>query len=227
MVLHASPRRPEDQPGALARHFDEIARLTDSSPLLLALGPCHGDGALLRETARLMESPPMLVDAATHLADITACLGRASSYVGASMQGAIASASFGVPCLLVPPGSDHKHRDLMERLATPARLRPSWKNAVTWITAAGLSAAPGSEHVRRKQLEGVDAHWNAMHKVLAPAMANHATRESHATGSAPRLAVTDLLPADLLLEQLETATRAGLPMPRTQAERVHGTASAR
>ncbi len=227
LVLHASPRRVEDNPAALAAHFDRLSALLHCSPLLLDLGPCHRDGELLRATAGRMNSPPMLVETPDTLESVSACLSQATSYAGASMHGAIASVSFGVPWLLVPPGEDHKHHDLAQQLNSIERHRPSWESTVSWVEQHGLSAPSQAAQRRRLQLQAVDAHWNKILQLLNPASAAPGSEGVAAAGSlhaaagrsalpptTPRHWLHELLPADLLLEQLECAVHAGLPNPR-------------
>ena len=70
-------------------------------------------------------------------------------------------------------------------------------------------SAPGSAHVRNEQLTEVDAHWTRLIETLR-ATPRPEPAEPRSDSVAPRSWAADLLPADLLLEQLETATRASL-----------------
>jgi len=205
VALHASPRRPQDTPSAVAEAFDAIARRLEAAPLLLDIGPCHGDGRFLSEVAALMHEPAMVVEEPQRLQVVAACIHGSSAWLGASMHGTITAAAYGVPFLHVPPSADHKHRDLMGLLHSPGRLQSSWKAALNWLGRSALTTSRAMPHIQEQLVGGVDAHWDRL---------LHLLRTPCAPASRPwPTSAASILPPGLLLEMLDTAmaNRRGPP----------------
>ena len=79
-ALAAHHRRPSqrayitDPAQSLAERLDRIAARADATPVLLALGPCHGDGAVARSVGAKMSSDPLVVDRPRSLRQIVAAI---------------------------------------------------------------------------------------------------------------------------------------------------------
>ena len=200
VVLHASPQRTAEDVPALAAAFDGLAAAWAARPVLLAIGPCHGDGDLLRRVAARMASEPITVDRPRRLLEIAAFLARGCAYAGASMHGGITSAAFGRPTRFVVPAGDHKFPGVVAHLAGTARLCSRWDQA-------GPGPDDPSEGQRtRAAVEALsprlDAHWRNLQDALA---ARHdGTAASSSTAPHTAHPGPDVL-APLLLEMLQTS----------------------
>lgn len=83
-----------------AATLDYLANYLNATPVLLALGPCHGDLEIALSVARYMKLKPILPTLRS-LKEIAACIGNAVQYVGSSLHGAITAVSFGVPAIII------------------------------------------------------------------------------------------------------------------------------
>jgi hypothetical protein len=157
VCLHASPHRNGETPEELAAAFDAIATRLDAVPLLLALGPVHGDDRLLAEVAERMTRAPLAVLRPDPLVETAACLARAIAYHGASMHGAITAAAHGRPACLVTPAPEPKFDGLARHLGDGFRRCSDWSEA-----AAADAAPPVGTSLPSALDTALDAHWDAV-----------------------------------------------------------------
>ncbi|WBV44033.1 polysaccharide pyruvyl transferase family protein [Pseudoroseomonas cervicalis] len=117
-----------DLPGACAA-IGRIAQALGAVPVLLAIGPCHGDDALARQAAALLDGPVLLADRPQGLREIAALIAHATAYAGSSLHGLITALSYGRPGLVVARPRMVKFLGFLEPLGEAARLQESWAEA--------------------------------------------------------------------------------------------------
>jgi hypothetical protein len=163
VALHASPHRNGEAPAELALAFDAIAERLDAQPLLLALGPVHGDDRLLAEVAEQMARKPLAVLRPDPLVETTACLAHALAYYGASMHGAITAAAFGHPACLVTPAPEPKFDGVSRELGDRLTRWSDWTEAVAGADPAEM--ADGA--LPRAVSDARDEHCAALRSALS------------------------------------------------------------
>lgn len=109
LVVHFTSRYLQDGVADAAARLDSVCRRWNLTPILLALGPCHGDSILQREFAGAMKVPHCLIDSARSLREIAACIRGAELYVGSSLHGAVTARAFGRPAILVAREAEGGH----------------------------------------------------------------------------------------------------------------------
>jgi hypothetical protein len=106
-----------------------IAAGLGAVPVLVAIGPCHGDDALARQAASLFDREVLLVDRPRGLKEIAGLIAHAQAYVGSSMHGLITALAYRRPGLAVARTRMVKFLGLLEQLGEPDRLQESWEDA--------------------------------------------------------------------------------------------------
>jgi hypothetical protein len=101
IVFHLNARYVGSDPGETAACVERIAARWDALPILVALGPCHGDDALAAEVAERLGRDALLIDRPRSLREVAACIERSSLYVGSSLHGLITAAAFGRPGIVI------------------------------------------------------------------------------------------------------------------------------
>ncbi|MFC5843502.1 polysaccharide pyruvyl transferase family protein [Aminobacter ciceronei] len=155
IAIHLNERYLGLPEAEVASCLDDIGVATDSTPLLLALGPCHGDDRLAMRVARKMVSSPIVIDHPSSLREIVACLSRSKAYLGSSMHGFITSMAFGVPALNVASQKVVKFAGLQRLLGSRTICVQTWSEARDWASSLdGAGNLPPEINTR------LDAHWS-------------------------------------------------------------------
>lgn len=180
-AVHFNARFLADGVAETASRLDAIARATHALPILLALGPCHGDGTLAREIAGAMSGPRCLVDAPRSLREIAACIRGSALYVGSSLHGGVTARAFDRPALVVAREAEGGHAKFSRFLAlhgqlidakggSESTLVASWAEAWARIESllsngepAGAAAPPPADDRLRAAL---DRHWQCLIEAL-------------------------------------------------------------
>ncbi|MEZ4334527.1 MAG: polysaccharide pyruvyl transferase family protein [Myxococcota bacterium] len=151
IALHFNARFLQAGVEEVAARLDALGLRSGSMPVLLALGPCHGDVELVRAISSAMTTPHAAIGPVEDLVELVACLRGASLYVGSSLHGGVTARAFDRPAILVAPeapGAASKRRSF---LALHGRV---------FETAAGRRSA----HVERWE-----EAWDCVEAILAPA----------------------------------------------------------
>lgn len=163
VTIHLNRRYTRDIGDAgLAGVIDALCEMLDAMPILVAIGPCHGDDLFAREIAARLSKHPIVIDRPKSLRQVCAAISRSMLYCGSSMHGYITAASFGVPALLVA-NKMIKFAGAVERAGAPHTLVPSWKKVVS--TGKSLDLAALSETFRRSQKAAaaeLATHWRTI-----------------------------------------------------------------
>ncbi|WP_419897788.1 polysaccharide pyruvyl transferase family protein [Roseomonas sp. USHLN139] len=155
-----------DLPAACAA-VGRIAARLQAVPVLLAIGPCHGDDALARQAAALLDGPVLLADRPQGLREIAALIAHAVAYAGSSLHGLITALSYGRPGLVVAQPRMVKFLGFLEPLGEAARLLESWAEAAA-AAAQLLRPLPPPVLARLEAARArIAAHAAALRGVLA------------------------------------------------------------
>jgi polysaccharide pyruvyl transferase WcaK-like protein len=154
IALHFNARFLQEGVGEVATRLDALGLRSGLTPILLALGPCHGDVALIRAISSAMTTPHAAIGPVEDLIELVACLRGASLYVGSSLHGGVTARAFDRPAILVAPeapGAASKRRSFLEahgRVFDTAAGRRSthverWEEAWDRVDAIVASASVG------------------------------------------------------------------------------------
>ena len=135
-----------------------IAAAAGAFPVLIAIGPCHGDGELARAIAARMPTC-LAVDRPAGLKEVAGLIAHAAGYVGSSLHGLITALSYRRPAVAIARTSMPKFQGFLEQLGLTHRLLDTWSSALQ--AAPGLLeplTAPERSGIDRG-LGAVDRHW--------------------------------------------------------------------
>lgn len=166
VAFHVNARLAGEDVAAVAARMDRISARLGASPILLAIGPSHGDVETQRLLAAKMTSDPLLVDRPRGLKEVAACVGRSEAYVGSSLHGMITACSFGRRCVLISAREDHKYGGFLDHLGLASWEVRSWARAEEKLEA--LLAAPADAWARalERTTPALDEHWNGLRGAL-------------------------------------------------------------
>jgi len=181
VALHANARYLRGEVELVAARIERLCAVADAQPILLALGPCHGDDALARALGHALDrapgrrgrSPALVVDAPRSLVELAACIARSTLYVGSSLHGCITACAFGVRAAIVArePGDGGKFSGFLGAFGLEAWLWRDWEEAEARVPAL-LTADPEP--------------WQRVPRAAAPDLARHWARLRAALASPPR-----------------------------------------
>lgn len=169
LCLHFNSRYVDEPISALAERVDRMAALAQATPVLLALGPCHGDGSIAEEIGGRARSRPLLVERPRSLVEAVALLACSDAYIGSSLHGFITASAFGRRGAIVASEvatGFRKFTGLLEQHGLTEWLLPSW--AVAEETLDELLTADGDAWARvpRTAAPLLDAHWARLEAAL-------------------------------------------------------------
>jgi hypothetical protein len=129
IVFHLNDRYIGSGLPAACAVAGRIAASLGAVPVLVAIGPCHGDDALAREASSLFEGDVLVVDRPRGLKGIAGLIAHAQAYVGSSMHGLITALAYRRPGIAIARTRMVKFLGLLEQLGEPDRLQESWEDA--------------------------------------------------------------------------------------------------
>ncbi|CAA9382062.1 MAG: hypothetical protein AVDCRST_MAG22-41 [uncultured Rubrobacteraceae bacterium] len=166
VAFHVNARLAGEDVSVVAGRMDRICAKLGASPILLAIGPSHGDVETQRLVAAKMASGPLLVDRPRGLKEIAACVGRSEVYVGSSLHGMITACSFGRRCVLISAREDHKYGGFLDHLGLASWEVRSWAHAEEKIEALLAAPADAWERALERTTPALDEHWNGLRETL-------------------------------------------------------------
>jgi GT2 family glycosyltransferase len=180
VVFHVNRRYAGSSKLRLAQELDTIARRLSAEPLLIAMGPCHGDHVLAREIAAQMTTSPTLLEAPPSLQAIAACIANASLYVGSSMHGLITASAFGVPGIAVASGKV-KFDGVAQLHNGMDVVASTWGGAREVAEGLDLEKSKGRLVAVRDRAHGqLDIHWQRIRAFLNQNPAHPSAEEAQA-----------------------------------------------
>lgn len=172
IAFHANARYLREEVPLIAARIERIAERAGATPILLALGACHGDDALARALGARIGRPALVVDRPASLCELAACIARSQAYLGSSLHGAITALAFGGKAAIVARegGDGGKFSGLLARHGLESWLLPDWETAER--RAAELAAAD-------------PAPWRSVAPAVAPILERHWARMRTALTATP------------------------------------------
>jgi polysaccharide pyruvyl transferase WcaK-like protein len=169
IAVHLNDRYIGGDLRAACAAVNRIAAAQRAVPVLLAIGPCHGDDALARQAMAFIDGPALLVDQPQGLRQIAGLIAHAEAYVGSSLHGLITALSYGRPGMAVARARMVKFLGLLEPLGEAARLQESWADAEAMAETL-LRPLPQATLAQIEAAKArIDAHGAVLRGLLAAA----------------------------------------------------------
>ena len=131
LAVHLNARYLTGNALETARTLDQLAAVTGSSLLLVALGRCHGDGDVARSVAAHLDADHVVIERPSSLREFVAAIARADGYVGSSLHGMITALAFGRPGIAVARETGGgKFTGLLRQFHLADRFVGDWEQAV-------------------------------------------------------------------------------------------------
>ena len=166
LAFHVNARLAGDDVSVVAARIDRICEKLEATPVLLAIGPSHGDVETQRAIAAKINSDPLLVDRPRSLREVAACIARSELYVGSSLHGMITACSFGRRCILISAREDHKYGGFLDHIGLTLWEVRSWAGAEQKIDDLLDAPADAWERALGRVDPSLDEHWEGIRKVL-------------------------------------------------------------
>lgn len=189
LAIHLNGRFTQESAAELAGRLDRICASRQTTAVLLALGPCHGDSKLQREVGERMKSNPLIVDQPNSLRELAACIARSEAYLGSSLHGCITACSFGKKALVVVPRTAptrHKFVGFLRMFGLSEWLAESWFEAEQRFEQLHTASVNSWQQVLQKALPRLDQHWSQVCTLIQnhqrpPASASEALNSKNPT----------------------------------------------
>lgn len=166
LAIHLTPRFAGRDTDSLAALVSTIAETAGLMPVIVAVGPCHGDDRLAREVGDRVTGPCLVVDEPRSLREVAALIGRADAYLGSSLHGMITACAFGKPgALIAPPLA--KFTGFLESFGLQRWLFASWSEAADSIGSLLASPPDRWQRVRQTAAPQLDRHWDRIATEIA------------------------------------------------------------
>jgi polysaccharide pyruvyl transferase WcaK-like protein len=166
-VAHVNSRYGMRDDLAVAARIDSIARDRGARPVLVAIGPCHGDDETAERVARLMSSDVTVIARPRRVRDVAATIAGARFYVGSSLHGFITASTYGVPGVLIADrGAQHKFLGLLEQLGEQDRMVTSWGAAEDLAAPSGNSSKFTTAPDLARCRTAIAEHWTAVRSAV-------------------------------------------------------------
>jgi polysaccharide pyruvyl transferase WcaK-like protein len=164
LVIHVKERSINTDHATIAKNITEFAAAFDLTPILIAIGQCHGDHMTALRLSRHLHAPHILLDDPVGLREIAAVIAHAKLYVGASLHGYITAAAYDVPGVIVAQPALPKFKGFLAHIGRPHDLVGDWSQAFT--RAASLLAEPFARRIPEAVIQALDAHWDRVGSVF-------------------------------------------------------------
>lgn len=166
LTFHVNSRWAGEEAAAVAARIDRICKGAGAVPILLGIGPCHGDDEVQRRVSREMSTGPLVVDRPQSLLEVTACIARSDAYFGSSLHGMIAACSFGTRGVLVASSEDNKYAGFLDHLGLSYRLVESWSEAEQLAEDLFSTSRAPCKLTLDTIRPTLDEHWNRIRETL-------------------------------------------------------------
>jgi hypothetical protein len=166
LAFHVNARLAGEDVSVVAVHIDNISRKLGATPVLLAIGPAHGDVETQRKIAAQLDTDPLLVDGPRSLREVAACIARSELYVGSSLHGMITACSFGRRCILISAREDPKYGGFLDHLGLASWQARSWTGAEQKIEDLIAEPADTWERTLGRLDPTLDEHWESLRQAL-------------------------------------------------------------
>ena len=130
VAVHVNSRYLDADEAEQGRQVAALADRLNAVPVLIAIGPCHGDDQLAQRVGALLPIPVLVLDQPEGLKEIAALIAHAACYVGSSMHGLITALAYEKPALVIARPRMVKFAGFLEQLGMTERLSHSWAEAL-------------------------------------------------------------------------------------------------
>jgi polysaccharide pyruvyl transferase WcaK-like protein/Flp pilus assembly protein TadD len=165
IVVHLNKRYLNPSRQAAVDAVRRIGAALDAVPVLVAIGPVHGDEELARELGPALPAR-FIVDRAGGLREIAALIAHSQGYVGSSLHGLITALSYRRPAIAVAQPRMVKFLGLLGPLGLADNLHESWEDAAAAapeqlrpLDRAALAALTAAE-------ARIEAHWRSIRDLI-------------------------------------------------------------
>jgi polysaccharide pyruvyl transferase WcaK-like protein len=164
--------------------LDEFAGRVPALPILLALGPCHGDDVFARELSEKLGRPHVLLDDPQGIEEIASAIAGSVLYLGSSLHGYITAYAYEIPSLLVTVPRLDKFEGFLEQIDRVEDACADWVEA--FDKAAAYNAAPRPYDKRRAAAAraALDRHWSSLVEALGDKERRRSARRDFLYGAA-------------------------------------------
>jgi polysaccharide pyruvyl transferase WcaK-like protein len=140
---------------SLARRIDALAAQSGMTPILVAIGLCHGDDAVAENVGSRLTTPSIVLSDPLGLKEIAAAIAFSDRYIGCSLHGYITACAYDVPGRLVAIPELPKHAGFLAHVSRPEDLSKDWEEALS--VAGARAEAPA---IRESLFSALDQHWD-------------------------------------------------------------------
>jgi len=150
-------RRSVDNFGVVnvCRLIEAFSNQSGLVPIIIAIGPCHGDDHIAREIGHLLKVDHLVLSEPLGLKEIAAAISYSQFYVGCSLHGYVAARSYGVRGRVVAIPNLAKHSGFMTHMSSQDDLAYSWEEAFCYSETLSTEADPVPQVV----FDQIDQHW--------------------------------------------------------------------
>jgi hypothetical protein len=166
-VFHLNDRYLDGEPAEIATQLRAIAGT--SLPVLLALGPCHGDDALARRIGAVLGPAALVLDRPAGLREIAGLIAHAEAYAGSSLHGLITALSYGRPALVVARPQMVKFDGFLSQLGMGERLLTGWREAAAAAPRLLRPLGPAEIAAIGEARDLIGQHWSRLRGLMTGA----------------------------------------------------------
>lgn len=159
LAIHLKTRALSGSTEELGARLRAFCAGQDLVPLLIAIGPCHGDDEAAQRLAQAIGPEAVDLSRPAGLREIAAAIAWSAAYVGASMHGYVTAAAHGVPGVIVGKPRLPKMAGLLRHLGRPEDEAPDWPSALERLAGRLSQPDGGRRPLPQAITASLDAHW--------------------------------------------------------------------
>ena len=168
-TAHLNARYLDEAPSSVAARLDRIAERLDATPVLIGIGPCHGDDVVQREVGGEMSTSPLVLDRPRSLREVAALIAGSQLYLGSSLHGFITACAFGARAMLVASEETARFRKFtgfLEQFQLTPFLFDTWRLAEESLVATLSVPVDVWASVPETARPMLDRHWEQIRSAL-------------------------------------------------------------
>ncbi|MGF1872917.1 polysaccharide pyruvyl transferase family protein [Photobacterium indicum] len=150
----------------LSRYIERICSHFKFEPILIAIGECHGDEALINSISGNLTIPYTKLVNLTSLKSVISLLAHSKAYFGSSMHGLITSASYSNAAICIANGKI-KFEGIQDLFEGDKVIYDSWEQVIDNLDTINIiELSSASNKVHQVSSEKLDVHWNNIRKLI-------------------------------------------------------------
>ncbi len=159
----------------VAKMLDAFAAHEGLLPVLMAVGRSHEDDRTARAVSSAMREKHVVLDDPVSLREVASIICNSTVYVGASLHGYVAAASYGIPGVLVARPAYRKFAGFLEHTGRKEDLAGEWAAAFSLASTRLQERATG---IPEAVYEKLDGHWARVAAALSDRDRRHRERQA-------------------------------------------------